>query len=48
MARLTVVFRVSTNAQTAGLDIREAKADGLAKGGCIHVRDAIMIAYAAV
>lgn len=47
-ARLTVVFRVSANAQTAGLDIREAKADGLAKGGCIHVWDPIMIAYAAV
>lgn len=47
-ARLTVVFRVSTNAQTAGLDIREAKADGLAKGGGIHVWDPIMIADAAV
>jgi len=47
-ARLTVVFRVSANAQTAGLDIREAKTDGLAKGGSIHVWDPIMIAYAAV
>ena len=45
---LTVIFRVSANAQTAGLDIREAKADGLAEGGCIHVWDPIMIAYAAV
>jgi len=32
----------------AGLDIREAKTDGLAKGGCIHVQDAIMIAYAVI
>lgn len=43
-----MVFRVSANAQTAGLDIREAKADSLSKGGSIHVRDAIMIAYTAV
>jgi hypothetical protein len=43
-----MVFRVSANAQTAGLDIREAKADGLAKGSRIHVWDPIMIAYAAV
>ena len=43
-----MVLGVSANAQTAGLDIREAKADSLAKGRCIHVRDAIMIAYAAV
>lgn len=47
-ARLTMVFRVSANAQTAGLDIREAKADSLAKGSRIHVWDPIMIAYAAV
>jgi hypothetical protein len=43
-----MVFRVSTNAQTAGLDIWEAEADGLAESGCIHVWDAVMIAYAAV
>ena len=43
-----MVFRVSANAETASLDIREAKADSLAKGSGVHMGDAIMIAYAAV
>jgi len=45
---LAVIFAVASDAKTAGLDGWETETDGLAEGSGVDVRDAVVVAHAAV